>query len=523
MAGSFASEDAKTKAAYAEGTTLFAQGKYDPAYAAIGAILAEMNTSTTFVEQVKGITTLGAKPPAPMPKEPERKEPPKKEPPKKEPEKKEPAAEPKPEPGEGMEDDPDKTQKEQIANLAKGVDLYRQNLIVLALKIRVKKGEAEKGIEQLDLLKKYGGSIEANIGTLEQITNEMAAQIVGLRRENKQEEAKALSDGFAKLLDKLSAEPGLPTSVQRFLGQSLIIVGQYDKAVDALKKVPPPANLATLAKPNEIADPAERRVVNEYRRASLELLRAYRQSNKFAEADAVLAAAMGEPAKPGWAVNSVDFRKEKAFLFEAKGAAAPPAMAKQPWGEALKEWTALVRIYQGIVAKGPQPGAGAGNAFLAAQNNYYDMYLAHQRCLLKANLHLLPKGDMKFTKLFDDTGRNIANLEMLSGRTFTPDTRDNYREFIVEFKELQASYEKNVATALAGADQKAADRERDAKEMRAKAVKLREDAAAMKKPVPPEAAQYDDRAKLFEDDAVWIRSWKQSGGKFFLTTPMPTN
>ena len=115
----------------------------------------------------------------------------------------------------------------------------------------------------------------------------MAAQIVSLKREGKQAEAKALSDGFSKLLDKLSSEPGLPVSVQRFLGQSLIIVGEFDKAVEALKKVPPPAKRELLFKANDpTLDAADKKTVNEFRRAALELLRAYRQSKKFIEADA---------------------------------------------------------------------------------------------------------------------------------------------------------------------------------------------------------------------------------------------
>jgi hypothetical protein len=529
-------EEAKTAAALAEGTTLFAQGKLDPAYQAIGGILAEMNTTGRFQDQVAAVTKAGAMP-APK-KEPEKKEspkgkePPKKEPEKKEPPKKEPEKKAAPEPkkdadpdgdGMSMDDDPNKLQKDRVVNLARGVDTYRQNLIVLALKIRMKKGEADKSIEQIELLKKFGGSIEANIATLEQITTEMAAQIVGLKRENKVEEAKAMTDGFSKLLARISAEPGLPTSVHRFLGQSLIVVGQYDKAVESLKKVPAPANPASVFKPQEIQDPVEKKAVLEYRRAELELLRAYRLANNFASADNVLAGAMGNAAKPGWAANSLDFRKEKANLFEAKGAATPPGdkerTSQKSWGEALKEWTSLVNIYRSIVQKGPQPGPGGGSAFLNAQNGYYEMFLQHQRCLLKANLHLLPKGDPKVAKNYDDIAKNFVNLEMLNGRTFSTDVRENYHDFIVEHTELKAAYERAVGVALPTADQKAADRTKDAAEARAKAATLRQDATKKNMPVPPEVAQLEERAKMFEEDAAWMKSWKESGGKLFLQLP----
>lgn len=527
-------ENEKTAAAYAEGTTLFSKGKYDEAYNSIGGILAEMSLAGPFSQQVKGITTAGAKPPMPAPKkEPEKKEPEKKEPPKKEPEKKEPAPAPKKEPEkkdatpapppapENPEDDPAKAQKEQIVTLAKGVDAYRQNLIVLALKVRMKKAEADKSIELLELLKKFGGSIEANIATLEQITNEMAAQIVGLRREGKNDEAKTLSDSFAKLLDRISAEPNLPVSIHRFVGQSLIIVGQYGKAVESLKKVPaqPPEK---LAKPNDIQDPVEKKAVLEYRRAVLELVRAYRQDGNFAAAEQELNQAMGNAAKPGWAANSVDFRKEKAFLFEAKGASMG-AGGKQPWAESLKEWGALVNIYRGIVVAGPKPGAGGGNAFNSAQNSYFEMYLMHQRCLLKANQSLLPKGDAKFTKLYDDAGRNFANLEMLNGHRFDSETRDKYNDLLKEIPELKAAYEKHVGLLLPTAEPKSKERAKDAADMLAKAQQLKQDAQAKNQPEPPEVAQYESRAKLFTEDSEWLKDWPKTGAKLFLRAPTPTN
>lgn len=516
-------EDAKAKAAFLEGNTLYAQSKYDPAYAAIGDILADMNKSGPFLLQVKAIVAAGAKPmpkkeaePAPPPKkEPEKKGVPpaaKKEPePKKAPEPKK-EAEPKKEHGENVpEVDEDKAQKDQIANLAVGVDAYRQNLIVLALKIRVKKGEAEKGIEQLELLKKFGGSIEANIATLEQITSEMAAQIVSLKREGKPTEAKALADGFSKLLDKLSAEPGLPVSVQRFLGQSLILVGEFDKAVEALKKVPAPAKREQLFKPNDpTLEAADKKSVNEYRRAALELLRAYRQSNKFGEADAILADAIGTVEKPGWAANSFDFRKEKAYLFEAKGAASKDAEAKKGWGEALKEWSALVNIYRRQVQVGVPPGPGGGNLYLTSQNNYYEMYLQHRRCLLKANQQLL-KGDPKLQKFYDDSGKAFCDLGMISGRTFNEDVREKYRDLLLEIPEVKAAYEKCVAAALPGAGALAKTRDDDALAMKATGAALPEN--------DPKRAVYEGRAKSQSDDANWIRDWAKAGGKFFLDKP----
>ena len=252
----------------------------------------------------------------------------------------------------------------------------------------MKQGQAEKGVEQLDLLKKYGGSLEATVGTLEQVAGEMAAKVVALRREGKPDDAKALSDGFAKLLDKVSAEPNLPASVQRFLGQALILVGQHDKAIAALQKVPAPADKGSLARPNDIANPDLKKQVLEYRRASLELTRAYRLGGKFAEADALLAEAMGTPEKQGWAFCSVDFRKEVALLSEAKGAAEPDVKkANVEWSKALKEWTTIFNVYKTAISKLPPAAAagGGGGQRLALLNAYFEAFFNIQRCPVKAN------------------------------------------------------------------------------------------------------------------------------------------
>ena len=292
----------------------------------------------------------------------------------------------------------------------------------------------------------------------------------------------------------------------------MILVGEFDKAVDALKKVPAPAKREQLfLKPNDPAlEAADKKSVNEYRRAALELLRAYRQSNKFGEADAILADAIGTTEKPGWAANSVDFRKEKAYLFEAKGAASKDAEAKKGWGEALKEWKALANIYRGQVQKGVPLGPGGGNLYLTSQNNYYEMYLQQSRCLLKANQQLL-KGDPKLQKFYDDSGKAFCDLGMISGRTFNEDVREKYRDLLLEIPEVKAAYEKSVTAALPGAGALAKTRDDDAAALRAKGGALPEN--------DPQRPLYEGRAKSQSDDANWIRDWAKAGGKFFLDKP----
>ena len=63
-------------------------------------------------------------------------------------------------------------------------------------------------------------------------------------------------------------------------------------------------------------DPAVKKGVLEYRRAQLELLRAYRQGGKYAEADALVKEVMGAPEKPGWAITSVDFMMRDSMVHQ---------------------------------------------------------------------------------------------------------------------------------------------------------------------------------------------------------------
>ena len=74
------------------------------------------------------------------------------------------------------------------------------------------------------------------------------------------------------------------------------------------------------------------------------------------------------------------------------------------------------------------PGAGGGNVYLNTQNNYYEMYFNQRRCLLKANQQLLPKGDPKFAKFYDDAGKSFADLEMINGNRFNDDVREKYHD-----------------------------------------------------------------------------------------------
>jgi tetratricopeptide (TPR) repeat protein len=386
-----AAEDSRTRAVYLEGINNFAAGKYDEVFASAGKVLAEMNEHGPLTETVKGV--------------------------------------------EGTDD----AQKARVGKLAEGVDKLRRDLVVLSLKTRVQQGQADKGIELLDLLKKFGGTIESSRQTLEQLTLDMSGRIEKLRREGKAAEAKTLSDGFAKLLERVSAEPNLPVSMQLFLGQALIVVGKYDEAAAALAKVPRPANIAMPA------DEAARVMASQYRRAALDTARAKRMGKKYDEAEKLIAEAMGTKEKQGWAFSSLDFRKESAYLNEARGADEKnPKEAGKHWGTAVKSWNEMLTITRNRMT-GPPPKDATGNldnnAIQKGKNAFYDAYFDYNRCILKANMQLLA-GNPKLDERMADTAKRFVELETKEGANMYPEVRGRYHDLITEVPALRQSYEK---------------------------------------------------------------------------------
>src|SRR5438477_3209899 len=100
------------------------------------------------------------------------------------------------------------------------------------------------------------------------------------------------------------------------------------------------------------------------------------------------------------------------------------------------------------------------------------MYFYQRRCLLKANQQLLPKGDPKFAKFYDDAGKAFADLEMINGNRFNPEVIEKYHDLLVEIPEVKAAYEKAWTANHGNAKAVAENRRKDAAELRKKAEAL---------------------------------------------------
>lgn len=410
--------------------------------------------------------------------------------------------------GEGADAKPG--QPENVAAATKRLDDFRRDaVIVLALQTRIKEGAVDKAAELFDLLKRLGGSLDASVDALAQLIAAVRPQIDALEKQGNGEEAKKLIDGVGALLDKVAKDPKITTRVLVFLGRGLKDIRNYDKAIEVLQQVQAPPAVELKKNARDVA--AEFRVpVLLYRGARLELARTYRLAKKFDEADKILKDAIGTKDRltpmgtEGWAFNAPDFKKEAAFLLEARGAAATDQkeMLKY-WGEARGKWTEMAGQYLGPLQKlqaGKKDPKAAFTALLAqnalppsellpakpadiraalAANPppmwltqllgnqayvdnlkntvtrveanlkpvYHDLYFESIRCLVKANTQLLAKNPDKLATTIGGLAKQMVQLEKVNP-DLSGDVKARFAELMDEYPALKKAYQDQGGTAM---------------------------------------------------------------------------
>jgi len=293
---------------------------------------------------------------------------------------------------------------------------------------------------------KAGGSIEDNLPILELLGREMAAQMTVLRKEGKKAEADALGAGLVMLLKKITAVPKLSPQMTLFIGQTLQTVGEYDKAIETLKKIPVPEFAGwEQKKPEEIPQEVRGRVtgqIRDYSIAQLTIVKALRESKKLDEAEKMVLAIIGTAEKQGWGYGRLYFRRELALVYEAKGAAAADVKAANTeWGKALKEWTTLFNIHKNRLQNPPKDVSPEQTK--QHRNAFAEAYFDVQRCLVRANIQLLGTNNAaKLQKTFDDVGKRFADMEkQIPAADWEPEVQHKYADFIKEVPQLAASYQ----------------------------------------------------------------------------------
>jgi hypothetical protein len=378
--------------------------------------------------------------------------------------------------GWGGGGDDETGQKAKILKLAGDVDKTRVEVILAGFRLRVRQGKAGDGAALLDLITKVGGTIEDNLPLLEGLGRESAAKMIALKKEGKVKEADELGKGLGVLLTKISTVPKLTPAQLLFVGQMLGAVGEYDKAIETLKKVPEPEFKEWKTTPSEKI-PQEMRgkvsnQIRDYSVAQLAIAKALREAKRFAESEKLLTDIIGTQEKQGWGWNRLYFRKEQAAVYEDRGLAYGNNIkaADAEWRKALGIWTTLFRIHQGRYQKGstipvppplaPLPENATDEQKQARKeeeqkraddtrrrkeeervmkNNFADAYFEIQRCLVKANQQLQPPE--KLAKTMADVAKKCVDMEkQIPLADWDAEVQHRYVDLLKETPALLASY-----------------------------------------------------------------------------------
>ena len=336
----------------------------------------------------------------------------------------------------------------RIANLAGTVDKTRVDVILAAFRLKVKQAKAAEAEALLNLIAKAGGKIEDSLPLLEPVGRELAAHMVKLRKQGKKDEADALGAGLAVLLNKISAVEKLPTTTILFVGQMLIEVGEHARAIEMLKKIPPPDFAGwDTKKPEEIPQELLGRLqtqIRSYASAQYGIARALRLNKKFDEAEQLLRNIIGENDKPGWGSGRLYFRRELATLYEDKGAAATGKAALMEWSKAMNEWKILLNIQHARLQR--PPANTTAEQMKQFRNSFADAFFDLNRCVVKANQQLLknPQFASKLQKTYADVGKRFADMEkQIPAADWDPEVRNRYADFLQEVPNIVDSFKGN--------------------------------------------------------------------------------
>jgi hypothetical protein len=359
-------------------------------------------------------------------------------------------------------------QKVKVAGLAQSIDKVRRDIVMLGFKLRVRQGKPAEATKMLELLVKAGGTIEDSQATLESMARDLAIQIGVLKKGGQAAEAKSMGEGLAILLKRLGSIPNLNSASILFLGQTLYLVDQYEDALKEFAKIPvpvPPQAAAPANPPpkggnkepnwweidiNKLPNNADKKKfqeqIRDYRITQLFTGRSLRGMNKYPDGEKLFTAAIGTGDKPGYAYSSIEYRRELAFIYEAKGASSADAkVAKDEWGKALKEWTTLFNFAKNEVSKLKDADPEKEKE---AKSRYFDTFYEIQRCLILANMQLL-KGNPKLADTFTSGGKKIADLETANKLAelekkgtgiISPEVWNHYCDLLDKYPELKNGY-----------------------------------------------------------------------------------
>lgn len=216
-------------------------------------------------------------------------------------------------------------------------DLRRTRLVALALQVRLAGGQVGEVAPVLATLAKLGGSLGDSPEALAALVDSVRPQLDALRREGKAGEADRVAGAIQGVLGGVADAPGASAATLLSVARGLRELGAPERALAAARKVPAPVPAAPPSKEQSAA-------AARYRLAQLEAVRCLRDARRFDEADAAIQQGLTLP-------GANDFRKEAAYVVEARAAAAGPGEKQKLWGQAYKAWNDLAGSYRSPLGK----------------------------------------------------------------------------------------------------------------------------------------------------------------------------
>jgi hypothetical protein len=215
-------------------------------------------------------------------------------------------------------------------------------ILGIALRAYIEQGKTAEAQKALSLLQKTAGEGESITATLLPVAQQFRERILDLEKKGPEAEAqlKKTKESFVKFLDELAKQPekSLGPEVLIFIAQSFGSLGEHEKAVRELKRLPPPTDDPKPPKGKE-KDAEFQKQLHDHQtnealpRAAYVLLgRELREAKQMPEAEKVLDAIR----KMSWGKQNLQAMMEWNYLLMDQGKLTGPNGAIQLWNGLLK-------------------------------------------------------------------------------------------------------------------------------------------------------------------------------------------
>jgi hypothetical protein len=152
-----------------------------------------------------------------------------------------------------------------------------------------------------------------------------------------------------------------------------------------------------------------------------------------------------DPKDKGWAFNSIEIRKEKAYVLEDLARASGVSKLAK-WGTAVQEWRTVTNTYAPRLPEFPKLiSAQDAMAIASKRNLYFELYFETTRCLVEAYHDIgvaATRGNQdeynaKFTKFAGD-----FNDFLTKNKDLSPAIKEKTAELIERIPLLKSEFQK---------------------------------------------------------------------------------